>query len=64
MAIQLITEQQIADKLSMDCKLFRRVIKTHPTFPRPTLCISQKTIRWDEADIDKWLAQKKQEMNR
>lgn len=38
---------------------FRKCVESRPDFPKPVLKLSQKTVRWEAADIDRWLKQQR-----
>lgn len=62
--IDLITTHDIANMLGLRPNYVRDKIVKHPTFPRPTLMVSQKTRRWTRHDVEQWLRKNAEEMTR
>lgn len=50
----------IADMLGVSVDTFRKRIECKPDFPKPVLRLSRETVRWEEADIQKWLHRQRQ----
>ena len=55
----MLTRDDIAVMLGVSREVLRKTVEPKPDFPRPALRLSRKTVRWDEADIMRWLAQQK-----
>jgi predicted DNA-binding transcriptional regulator AlpA len=56
----LVDRKQIAERLGVKPETFRKCIECRPDFPKPVLRLSRETVRWDEADISRWLSRQKQ----
>lgn len=54
---KLIDRQTIANMLGVKVPTFRQRVEARPDFPKPTLRLSRKTVRWDIEDIERWLKQ-------
>jgi predicted DNA-binding transcriptional regulator AlpA len=55
----MIDRKQIADMLGVKVPTFRKRIEARPDFPKPVLRMSKKTVRWDPADVNRWLARQR-----
>lgn len=56
----MLDRKQIADMLGIKPDTFRKRVECRPGFPKPVLRLSRETVRWDEADIERWMRQQKQ----
>ena len=56
----MLDRKQIAARLGIAVDTFRRSVEKQPDFPRPVLRLSRETVRWDEADFERWLRQQRQ----
>ena len=56
----MLDRKQIATMLSVTVDTFRRLVESRPDFPKPVLRLSRETVRWDEADVERWLRTHKQ----
>jgi predicted DNA-binding transcriptional regulator AlpA len=56
----MMDRKQIAEKLGVSVDTLRRSIEPRTDFPRPALRMSQKTVRWDETEIDRWIKRQRQ----
>lgn len=56
----MLDRKQIAERLGVKPDTFRKRIECLPDFPKPALKLSRETVRWDEADIDRWLKKQRQ----
>jgi predicted DNA-binding transcriptional regulator AlpA len=52
--MKLLTDKQIADKLSC-ARSFVWVLAKRPGFPKPLKLAPMKATRWVEAEIDAWI---------
>ena len=43
----------------MKPETFRKRVEVRPDLPKPVLRLSRKTVRWDLADVKKWLRQQR-----
>lgn len=55
MAAQLIDRKAIAAMINVKPETFRKRVEVRPDFPKPVLRLSRETVRWDLADVEKWL---------
>lgn len=55
----MLDRKQIAEKLGVKQETFRKRVEVRPDFPKPVLRLSRETVRWDEADIEKWLTRQR-----
>ncbi len=60
----LIDRKAIAARLGVSVDTLRRSIEPRTDFPKPALRMSRKTVRWDDAEIQKWLARQRAEAQR
>ena len=60
--MNLLKPEQVAVKLGITRSALPALRRREDSFPRP-IRVSQKVLRWDEADIDQWLNAKKEEEN-
>ena len=56
----MLTRDDIAKMIGVTPETFRRRVEPHPDFPKPALRLSRKTVRWELADIRRWLDMQKQ----
>ncbi|HEY9012044.1 MAG TPA: transcriptional regulator [Devosia sp.] len=59
MAGQLIDRKTIAAMINVKPETFRKSVEIRPDFPKPVLRLSRETVRWDLADVEKWLRQQR-----
>lgn len=58
--MNLLNPESVSEKLGITKKALHSLrFREKKTFPQP-IRISQKVLRWDEADIDQWLTAKKE----
>lgn len=55
----MLDRKQIAEMLGIRTDTFRKRVEVRPDFPKPALKLSQKTVRWDGADVSKWIARQR-----
>lgn len=55
MKSQLLDRKTMATMLGVSVDTFRRKVEKRPDFPRPVLRLSRETVRWDEAEVLRWL---------
>jgi|TARA_B110000908_G_scaffold87043_1_gene103993 predicted DNA-binding transcriptional regulator AlpA len=60
--MKLLKPEEVSQKLGMSKAALPNLRKKDQSFPQPIM-ISQRVNRWDEADIDNWLIQKKEKEN-
>jgi len=58
----LLKTEEVSSKLGMSREALHSLRHRNASFPQP-IRISQKVLRWDEADIDNWLTAKKESTN-
>jgi predicted DNA-binding transcriptional regulator AlpA len=51
----MIDRKTIAAMIGIEPGTLRKNYEVRPDFPRPVLRLSRKTVRWEEADIQRWL---------
>lgn len=51
----MIDRKTIAAMIGVSPSTLRQNIEPRPDFPKPALRLSRKTVRWEEADIQRWL---------
>lgn len=56
----MLDRKTIADRLEISVDTFRRKVEKRADFPRPVLRLSRETVRWDDADIERWFRQQRQ----
>lgn len=56
----MMTLQQVAEKMNVPYPYLRDKISKQPDFPSPAINYSQKMRRWKRSDIDRYM--KKQEL--
>ena len=57
--MNLLNSNQVAAKLGMTKGAFYQLKHRESSFPKP-INVHQKTLRWDEQDVNTWLEQKKE----
>lgn len=57
--MNLLNSNQVAAKLGMTKGAFYQLKHRETSFPKP-INVHQKTLRWDEHDVNTWLEQKKE----
>lgn len=55
----LIDRKAIAAMLGVKPETFRKRVEVRPDFPKPVLRLSRETVRWDLADVERWLRQQR-----
>ena len=50
----MLDRKAIAEMLGISVDTCRRKVEKHPDFPKPVLRLSRETVRWDEADFERW----------
>ena len=55
----MLDRKTIAKMINVKVPTFRKNIESTPDFPKPALRTSQKTVRWDPVDINRWLARQR-----
>lgn len=58
----LLKTREVSSKLGMTRNAFHCLRRREDSFPNP-IKVSKKTFRWEESDIDLWLAAKKERLN-
>jgi len=53
--MNLLSLDDIAALIAVPRPFVRDVLVKRPEFPRPCIALSQKTRRWDKAEVDQWL---------
>lgn len=51
----MIDRKTIAAMIGVSPSTLRQNIEPRPDFPKPALRLSQKTVRWEKSDIERWL---------
>ena len=57
--MNLLNSNQVAEKLGMTKGAFYQLKHRETSFPKP-INVHQKTLRWDEQDVNLWIANKKE----
>jgi predicted DNA-binding transcriptional regulator AlpA len=52
--IDLMTPEEVAEKLKMERRKFLRTVANQPGFPAPVR-LSKRILRWHAEDIDTWV---------
>jgi predicted DNA-binding transcriptional regulator AlpA len=60
--MNLLKPEEVSEKLGITKAALPALRRRENSFPRP-IRVSQKVLRWDEADIDQWLNAKKERNN-
>ena len=56
----LLDTTQLSEKLGLSKGALHQLRRREASFPTP-IKVSQKILRWDETDIERWLTTKKKE---
>ena len=51
----MITRQDIAAMVNIEPRYVSEVLEKRPDFPRPTLALTQRMVRWSRAEVTAWL---------
>lgn len=51
----MIDRREIARMLGVTTETLRRRVETRADFPKPALRLSRKTVRWEPAEIKRWI---------
>lgn len=57
----MMTRDDIAKMLGVSRDVLRKTVEPRPDFPKPALRLSRKTVRWEVADIRRWMDQQRQQ---
>lgn len=57
--MNLLKPEEVSEKLGITKAALPALRRREASFPQP-IRVSQKVLRWDEADIDSWLTAKKE----
>lgn len=57
--MNLLKPEEVSEKLGITKAALPALRRREGSFPQP-IRVSQKVLRWDEADIDNWLNAKKE----
>jgi predicted DNA-binding transcriptional regulator AlpA len=57
--MNLLKPEEVSEKLGITKAALPALRRREASFPQP-IRVSQKVLRWDEADIDHWLSAKKE----
>jgi predicted DNA-binding transcriptional regulator AlpA len=49
-----MNRQEIAERLGLTLERMRKTVEAQPSFPRPALRLSRKTVLWDRSAIHRW----------
>lgn len=60
--MNLLKPEEVSEKLGITKAALPALRRRENSFPQP-IRVSQKVLRWDEADIDNWLNAKKENEN-
>ncbi len=60
--MNLLKPEEVSDKLGITKGALPALRRREVSFPQP-IRVSQKVLRWDEADINNWLNEKKESSN-
>jgi predicted DNA-binding transcriptional regulator AlpA len=60
--MNLLRPEEVSDKLGISKGALSSLRRREVSFPLP-IRVSQKVLRWDEADINDWLLKKKESAN-
>ena len=60
--MNLLKPEEVSEKLGITKAALPALRRRENRFPQP-IRVSQKVLRWDEADIDQWLTAKKENEN-
>lgn len=56
----MLDRKQIAEKLGIKPDTFRKRVECRTDFPKPALRLSREIVRWEEADIERWMQRQRQ----
>jgi predicted DNA-binding transcriptional regulator AlpA len=51
----MLTRKDMAAKLNIPVASFIRLVESRADFPKPAVRLSRETVRWEEADFERWL---------
>ena len=57
--MKLLRPDEVSEKLGISKGALSALRRRDDSFP-PPIRVSQKVLRWDEADINEWLSKKKE----
>lgn len=60
--MNLLKPEEVSAKLGITKAALPALRRREETFPQP-IRVSQKVLRWDEDDIDSWLASRKEKQS-
>jgi predicted DNA-binding transcriptional regulator AlpA len=60
----MIDRRVIASMLGITVEQLRRSVEPRPDFPTPALRLSRKTVRWERADVERWIEAQRQRAQR
>jgi predicted DNA-binding transcriptional regulator AlpA len=60
--MNLLKPEQVSEKLGITKAALPALRRREASFPQP-IRVSQKVLRWDEADIDQWLNSRREAEN-
>jgi predicted DNA-binding transcriptional regulator AlpA len=60
--MKLLRPDEVSEKLGMSKGALPALRRREVSFPLP-IRVSQKVLRWDEADINEWLSNKKESID-
>ena len=60
--MNLLSPTQVSDKLGISKAALAAMRRRVDTFPKP-IKVSQKVLRWDEEEINRWLEARKESAN-
>ena len=60
--MKLLKPNQVSEKLGITKGALPALRRRDSSFPQP-IRVSQKILRWDEADINDWLTKKKESID-
>tara|TARA_B110000858_G_scaffold75833_1_gene87981 strand:+ start:149 stop:343 length:195 start_codon:yes stop_codon:yes gene_type:complete len=60
--MKLLRPEEVSEKLGISKGALPALRRREVSFPLP-IRVSQKVLRWDEADINEWLSNKKESID-
>ena len=60
--MKLLRPDEVSEKLGINKGALPALRRREVSFPHP-IRVSQKVLRWDEADINEWLSNKKESID-
>jgi predicted DNA-binding transcriptional regulator AlpA len=57
--MNLLKAEQVSEKLRINEKALPSLRRREVSFPQP-IRVTERVLRWDEADIDNWLKSRKE----